>query len=127
VKRLVIVLGVAACATEYAPVNVRTSLRSPAEVARALDAADAAVDGNTITTRWLDTGYAYGFVGGHRANVYRRYIAVLDGDQVTLRAEIQRCARGSWDDLASVGACELLQGLLPRDRAALVELSQKLR
>jgi hypothetical protein len=46
---------------------------------------------------------------------------------VTLRVETQRCVPGSWDETASVGACELLVGLLPSDRDALKEIAEKVR
>jgi hypothetical protein len=132
VNRAAFVLLLSACASAPPPASfVMPRAGGWSEVAHALEAAGQPtdrIDGESVvTTRWLDTGLGYGFVGGHRANVFRRYVAMINGEAVTLRVETQRCAEGSWDPLALVGACELLQGLLPRDREALGEITAKVR
>jgi hypothetical protein len=125
-----LVVLLAGCATvSIEPVRIAVERVSPSVLARALEEAGQPaerVDAG-VTTRWRDTGLGYGFVGGHPANVFRRYIASITGDAVTLRVETQRCVPGSWDETASVGACELLVGLLPRDRDALREIAEKVR
>jgi len=132
VRRLALLLYAGCASTQPQPITFLAASPTPSTVAGALsqagqppDRIDRIDDGNVITTRWLDTGLADGFVGGHAATVFRRYVAIVASDAVTLRIETERCARGSWDAVASVGACELLQGLLPRDREALAALAAR--
>jgi len=123
-------LLLAGCATvSTESVQFAAERVSPSALARALEAAGQPAErvDTGVTTRWRDSGVGYGFVGGHPANVFRRYIASITGDAVTLRVETQRCVPSSWDETASVGACELLVGLLPRDRDALKEIAEKVR
>lgn len=94
-----------------------------------------------IQTRWENTGFGYGFVGGgtgaesQGANIWRRYAITLarqrDGLDILVRADIQRCAEGSssLDGANILGNCTtaFTEGLVPDHQRALDDLGRRLR
>lgn len=130
---LLALLFAAACAAPQRPYSFEMNGARPdvlGDVVRAFAAHGEQAqrvdrDAGVIHTGWVDTGFMYGSIQDVTATIIRRYTAVLQprsGDYVvTLRADVQRCARGSWtveDDLL-VGTYEAIDGLVPDHQAAL--------
>ena len=130
---LVALLLVTACAAPQRPYSFEMNGARPdvlGDVVRAFAAHGEQAqrvdrDAGVIHTGWVDTGFMYGSIQDVTATIVRRYTAILQprsGDYVvTLRADVQRCAQGSWtvEGGLLVGTCEAIDGLVPDHQADL--------
>lgn len=85
-----------------------------------------------VRTAWQDTGYLYGQLNGVTASIVRRYAVIVaagaSGVEVTVRADTQRCAQGTFNVLTpDGGVCEGMDGLVPRHQEELNALAARLR
>lgn len=87
-----------------------------------------------ILTQWRDTGFMYGSVQGATATIVRRYVLTVTptstGADLILRADTQRCAQGTFtvvDGGVLQGACEQLDGLVPKHQEEMDALGATLR
>lgn len=148
-RSLVVFLALVVSACIPALVNHPVQFASPMAGDGAIDAIarSLAVTGQTVAmadrqvgivqTRWENTGFGYGFVGGANspAVIWRRYTIVIgpaaSGATLTVRADTQRCVQGltTTDGVNLLGECTTLyaDGLVPEHQAALESLGAQLK
>jgi hypothetical protein len=149
-RSLLVLFALVVSACIPALVNHPVQFASPMAGDGAVDAIarSLAVGGQTVAmadrqvgivqTRWENTGFGYGFVGGANlpAVIWRRYTIVIgpasSGVTLTVRADTQRCVQGrttTTDGVNLNGECTTLyaDGLVPEHQAALESLGAQLK
>ncbi len=86
-----------------------------------------------VYTRWQDTGFMYGQIQNAAANIVRRYVITWapgkEGGEMQVRQESQRCAQGMFSigDAGLQGACQLMDGVVPKHQEDLDTLGRELQ
>ncbi|HOX47425.1 MAG TPA: hypothetical protein PK668_27775 [Myxococcota bacterium] len=86
-----------------------------------------------LRTRWLDTGFRYGFVDEREATIFRRYTLVLQrrpaDTALTLRAEVATCPRGAaaFGGVELPASCQPMEGVLEDHQQELERLGLELQ
>ena len=145
---LFLVLSLAGCAAAQVPVHFTLDAAKPDPIdvvvrtlaTEGLTAGPLNREAGTLQTVWQDTGFGYGFVDVRGpdgqmqsvgATIVRRYTIVLvpkqAGVEVTVRADLQKCASGTLDASGGLGqGCQRLDDMVPKHQDELNALGHEL-
>ncbi len=110
---------------------IETVVRTLAANGQASTAVDR--EAGVVHTRWQDTGFGYGFIGGVRAMIVRRFTVAIApaaaGSVVAVRLDAQRCTEGGFTigDLDVRGPCEPMAEVVPAHQHDLDQLGATLQ